>query len=75
MMTEAIQKPVAKDEFKPLHVVSVNGKVFNLRQSFIGRYQFHLVNADGLEQSVGRMNGYVSVKEAWDSLYQRELQD
>lgn len=74
-MTEAIQNPVAEDELKPLHVVAVNGKTFNLRKSFIGRYQFHEVKAEGMEQSVGRMHGYVSVKEAWDSLYQRELQD
>ena len=74
-MTDTIQKPVIEEPLTPLHVVAVNGNVFNLRQDYHGRYRFYQVKDGGLEQSVGRMQGYVSAKEAWDSLYLRELQD
>lgn len=63
------------DEMKPLHVISIDGTTFHIRQNFHKRFQAHRVLADGLEQSVGRMQGYASLKECFDSLYVRSIQD
>ena len=58
----------------PLHVVEVDGVAYAIRRDFYGRYQGYRIKPEGLEQSVGRMQGYVSVKEVWDMLFERTIQ-
>jgi hypothetical protein len=59
----------------PLHTVVIDGTPFTIRKDFHGRIRPYAVKADGLEQGVGRMQGYSSVKEAFDAIYVRQLQD
>lgn len=58
----------------PLHVVEVDGIAYAIRRDFYGRYQGYQVTTEGLERSVGRIQGYVSVKEVWDMLFERTIQ-
>ena len=58
----------------PIHVVEVNGELFHLRRDWNGRFNAYVVNPEGLERSVGRMQGYVSLKEAWDAIFERTIQ-
>jgi hypothetical protein len=74
-MTLTNPEPTFEESLTPLHVVTINGSTFNLRRDRYGRFRFYAATPEGLESSVGRMQGYASQKEAWDSLYQRELQD
>src|SRR5574343_1576390 len=58
----------------PLHAVEVNGQRFHLRRDWYGRFNAYAVNPEGLERGVGRMQGYVSIKEAWDAIFERTIQ-
>lgn len=59
---------------EPLHVVEVDGIAYAIRRDFYGRYQGYRIKPEGLEQSVGRIQGYASVKEVWDMLFERTIQ-
>lgn len=59
----------------PLHTITIDGVAFTIRRDFHGRIRPYAVKDGGLEQGVGRMQGYSSVKEAFDAIYVRELQD
>lgn len=64
-----------KENPAPLHIISIDGVTFNIRRDFHGRIRPHQVLEDGTEQNVGRMQGYSSVKEAFDAIYVRQIQD
>jgi hypothetical protein len=59
----------------PVHTVTLDGVTFNIRKDFYGRYQVYEVKKDNLEQGIGRMRSYASVKEAWDALFVSRMQD
>lgn len=59
---------------EPLHVVEIDGVAYSIRRDFYGRYQGYRIKPEGLEQSVGRIQGYVSIKEVWDMLFERSIQ-
>lgn len=59
---------------KPLHVIEIDSVAYCIRRDYYGRYQGYRMKPEGLEQSVGRMQGYCSVKEVWDMLFERTIQ-
>jgi hypothetical protein len=58
----------------PLHVIEIDSRAYMIRRDFYGRYQVYRATPEGLEQSVGRIQGYRSVKECWDALFERTIQ-
>ena len=59
----------------PLHTIVIDGETFTIRRDFHGRIRPYAVKDGGLEQNAGRVQGYSSVKEAFDAIYARQLQD
>lgn len=59
---------------KPLHIIEVDSARYCIRRDYYGRYQGYRMKPEGLEQSMGRMQGYVSVKEVWDMIFERTIQ-
>jgi hypothetical protein len=66
---------MTEDTPAPLHTITIDGNTFTIRRDFHGRIHPYVVKQDGLEQGIGRMQGYNSVKEAFDAIYIRQLQD
>lgn len=74
-MSRSAARMAEKANPAPLHTITIDGAEFNIRIDINGRFRPSEVFQTGLEQGVGRMQGYSSLKEAFDAIYVRQIQD